>query len=105
MEDGSGGYNGGGSGLKSNGYYGYAGGGSTDIRYEGTKVTQYNEDYRILVAGGGGGADNASWEGRGNGTVIQDDGTGGSGGGTVGTNLLKKASALKCTCFCDIMEK
>jgi len=54
LEDGSGGYNGGGSGLKSAGFYGFAGGGATDIRYAGSKVTQDAEDYRILVAGGGG---------------------------------------------------
>ena len=56
LEDGSGGYNGGGAGETKNAP-GYGGGGATDIRY-GTSTVSELEDGRILVAGGGGGADN-----------------------------------------------
>jgi len=65
-----GGFNGGGNG----GSGGYGGGGGTDIRF-GTN----DLPHRILVAGGGGGADNTGGLSGGG-----DDGSGGHGGGVAG---------------------
>jgi hypothetical protein len=61
----TGGFNGGGNGGRS----AYGGGGATDVRLNGTSLTD-----RIIVAGGGGGF--ARWT----------DGYGGAGGGTVGNS-------------------
>lgn len=70
----SGGYNGGGDGVGT----GYGGGGATDIRLSSTKITSPDQglDTRIIVAGGGGGADNADSGALG----AIDDGSGGRGG-------------------------
>ena len=69
-----GGFNGGGHG----GPNGYGGGGASDIRINGDRL-----ENRVLVAGGGGGADN---EGGTKGGA--DDGSGGYGGGEVGGDAL-----------------
>jgi len=65
-----GGFNGGGNG----GAGGYGGGGASDVRLEID-----DPKYRIIVAGGGGGADNITGEGAGG----SDDGSGGDGGGLI----------------------
>jgi|GEM_PF-1753173 len=79
-----GGWNGGGHGGHGGdfgaGWYGFGGGGATDIR---TTNGLWNDSIslasRIIVAGGGGGADNLGGIPGGG-----DDGTGGSGGGLSG---------------------
>ena len=68
---GGGGFNGGGNGANT----GFGGGGATDIRINGVSL-----DHRVLVAGGGGGADNPNVGLAG----TLDDGSGGHGGGVEG---------------------
>lgn len=68
------GWNGGGGGnIHSNGSIGYGGGGATDFRLNGTSLQD-----RILVAGGGGGADDYTGEKQGD----SNDGSGGHGSGS-----------------------
>lgn len=70
--NGGAGWNGGGAGKNGNGKTGYGGGGATDFRLNGNSLSD-----RILVAGGGGGADDYD------GNVINSaqDGSGGNGSG------------------------
>lgn len=76
----SGGYNGGGNGKVGSLYTGAGGGGSTDIRLIGGSWNEFRSlKSRIMVAGGGGGAD--SWEYCTSNCSLGDDGSGGSGGG------------------------
>lgn len=65
-----GGFNGGGDGGSEFGFSGYGGGGASDVRARGKKLTD-----RIVVAGGGGGD---------GGTGYGTSGFGGRGGGLVG---------------------
>ena len=65
-----GGFNGGGNAISDNSNPGGSGGGSVDFR-----VDKDDPFHRILVAGGGGGADNAFGD-----LYLEDDGSGGSGG-------------------------
>ena len=92
----AGGWNGGGASDFSGSYFGGPGGGATDIRLTSGNWNDIRSlRSRIMVAGGGGGADD--WDGMGinrvgagaGGTLGgSNDGTGGNGGGLEGTNGL-----------------
>jgi len=79
-----GGYNGGGSLTAGQGIYGRAGGGATDIRLSsnGTWNDATSLRSRIMVAGGGGGANSRNFVG--GGAAPYGDGNGGPGGTLAG---------------------
>lgn len=78
----SGGFNGGGNGAST----GYGGGGASDVRIGSELVG------RIMVAAGGGGADNAGVA-----FGANDDGSGGNAGGLIGENAYINGAQVKGT--------
>jgi len=77
-----GGYNGGGSIMIGQENYGSPGGGATDIRTVGGNWNDFDSlKSRIMVAAGGGGANNRNY---GMSTTIYGAGDGGAGGGLIG---------------------